>query len=100
MKQFMSLQVILRNKYEFYISFLVLLCVLPFCCVRPQGYYDTIIGVGACILALVCAFNAVLDGARMNWLERILAVVWFCALAGLTAYEVWDVLHLEVFSPR
>lgn len=87
-------------KYELYISILLPLLTTPYYAVLPRSYHSSLIGVGVFSLAIVCALNALLDWKRMHWMERIIAVPWFCLLAVCLPLAIWNISHIGVFADR
>jgi hypothetical protein len=89
-----------KNRYELYLSFVIV--GVGFCqsSVLPHGYEDRLLAAGSFVLGFVCALNAVLDSARMNAFERIIGISWCAVLFFITPVVIWKTAHIEVFSPR
>jgi NO-binding membrane sensor protein with MHYT domain len=93
-------KILKQNKYELYISFFVVVIGFLLTAHRPHNYKDVLVASSTLLVGLLCAFNALLDMKRMNWLERSLAVPWFLILLVLTPFTIWDVAHIGMFADR
>mgnify|MGYP001562225709 CR=1 FL=1 len=76
--------IIAKNKSELWDSISVALAGFLVTAHMPKGFVDVLIIVGTQLIALFCALNALWDIRRMGFLERSLAVCWFCVVV-LTA---------------
>ncbi len=100
MKFLKSLKVFKGNKYEFYFSFPIVLFGLFHYAARPADFYDIVIAVGALLLALLCAFNAVLDHRRMTIIEFGPALIWFAILLYVSPFVLHEAFTTRVFADR
>ncbi|HEY0076471.1 MAG TPA: hypothetical protein VGB77_20405 [Abditibacteriaceae bacterium] len=84
-----------KNKFEFYLSFLIVLFLIIWAPPLPHDLGNGLITSTFLLVAIICALNALLDFKRMNNWERILGVMWFFVLVyfaliyiyGLTQYR-------------
>ncbi len=100
MKRFANFRILGRNKNEIYISVAATFVAAWFMGSMPHGYSDVLTAAGALAVAFFCALNAVLDIPRMNWLERIVAVAWFCFVACAAPAVILGIAQMGVFADR
>jgi len=100
MKHLKNIRVLSPNKYELYISFFVVLIGFMQTAHMPQNYQDFLVISAALLVSLICVINALLDTGRMNWLERIIAVLWFAILMYVTPTAIWYIAHITSFADR
>ena len=99
-KHIRPFQLVGRNRYELYFSFVIVFVGFCNSAVLPHGYQDRLIAAGSLLLGLVCSFNAVLDFRRMNFVEFVVGMCWFVFLLATTPLILWNTAHIEAFSPR
>jgi len=100
MKYLKKIRVSSPNKYELYISFFVVLIGFRQTLHLPQNYQDYLVISTALLVSLICVFNALLDAERMNWLEHVIAVLWFAILLFFTSTTIWHTAHVSSFANR
>ncbi|HEY0074163.1 MAG TPA: hypothetical protein VGB77_08685 [Abditibacteriaceae bacterium] len=98
MKKQRKFKIVKGNKYEIYISLILPFVTTPYYAVLPRGYTDILIGIAVFTIAFLCALNSILDIGRMHWLERLIAVPWFCLLTFYLPLAIWSVAHIRAFS--
>ena len=95
-----QLTIVGRNRYELYLSFVIVFIGFCYSAVRPQSFHHMMVSTGSLLFGLVCAINAVSDHKRMYSFERILAATWLIVLICATGWAVWDTATIETFSPQ
>jgi hypothetical protein len=100
MKRLKNIRVTGRNKYELYVSYLVVFIGFIQTAHLPQNYRDVLVASSTLLVGLFCALNSLLDIKRMNWLERVIAVPWFALLLFLTPIVIWNVAQIRTFADR
>ena len=100
-KRLKNLKVFGKNKYEFYLSFIIVLIGLQMTLHLPHNLNDYFIVTGSLLVAFFCSLNAVRDMEHMNWFEQGLAVLWFLVLLCVIPMAVWGLAtHNGVFANR
>src|SRR5690242_17964058 len=100
MKKQSRLKVVRGNKNELYLSMAAPFLTAPYYAVLPHNYASILIGIGVFSLAFVCALNAIMDVGRMHWIEKLIALPWFCLLAFYLPLAIWQSAHIQVFSAK
>ncbi len=75
------MKAIAKSRLELWTSIALVVLVSALRNVCPLGYADVLVIAGGALIALVCALNAVLALKQMHVVEKVIAVVWFVALA-------------------
>jgi hypothetical protein len=95
-----SPRIIGRNRYELYLSILVVVIGFFYSAVRPQSFSHVMVSTGSLLIGLVCAINAISDYKRMSIAERIFALAWLVLLMFAVPWALWDTVTTKTFSFR
>ncbi len=90
-----------RSKYELYISILVVF--VPPLMVRtnhtitfPLGYGQVLLTLACLLIGFIGLYGALADIKHMNWLERMVAIVWLFLLLTFT----WQFIYGSFINRR
>lgn len=93
------LKVVAPNRYELYVSFILVIVGLYFSASRHTGFYHNLKPICCWLLALTCIYNAILDKKHLHWIEYGFALLWFAVLLFCTLWFTWEYIRLPLFGP-